>query len=171
MIEHELIILGLLRQSPCHGYEIKKQVKKVLSLVAGFDLKSVYYPLRILEKKGLLLKRTTKEGRRPKRFIYELTAKGEGRFKELLKRSFLDFKRPQFSLDLSLYFLSFIEPRIARRRLQVRMRVLEKLSRQIQETLKTLKKKRSESLALILEHNLQMLDTESAFLRRLTNSF
>jgi len=166
-----LIILGLLHKTPCHGYEIKKQVKKVLSLVAGVDLKSVYYPLRVLEKKGLLLKRTTKEGRRPKRFIYELTAKGQERFRELLKKSFLDFRRPQFSLDLSLYFLRFIEPRIARRRLQVRMRVLEKLSRQIQETLKTLKKKRSESLAIILEHNLQMLNTESAFLHRLTDSF
>jgi DNA-binding PadR family transcriptional regulator len=170
MIEHELILLGLLRESPRHGYEIKKQVKEIFSLLAGIDLKSVYYPLRILEKKGLLLKRSSKEGKRPERLVYELTPKGEARFRELLNKSFLDFKRPQFSLDLSLYFLNYINPKIAKRRLRARMRVLEGLSSSIRYTLGPLKKKRSLALAHILEHNLEMLETESKFLSRLTTS-
>jgi len=170
MIEHELILLGLLRESPRHGYEIKKQVKEIFSLLAGIDLKSIYYPLRILEKKGLLRKRSSKEGRRPERLVYELTPKGEARFRELLSRSFLDFKRPQFSLDLSLYFLNYINPKIAKRRLRARMRVLEGLSSSIRHTLSSLRKKRSHALAHILEHNLQMLETESKFLSRLTKS-
>jgi DNA-binding PadR family transcriptional regulator len=44
--------LGLLKESPKHGYEIKKKIKEILSLFAGVDLKSIYYPLRILEKKS-----------------------------------------------------------------------------------------------------------------------
>ncbi len=170
MIEHELILLGLLRESPRHGYEIKKQIKEIFFLLAGIDLKSVYYPLRILEKKGLLLKRTAKEGKRPRRFIYELTPKGEARFRELLNRSFLDFKRPQFSLDLSLYFLNYLNPEIAKRRLRARMHVLAGLSSSIGRTLSSLKKKRSFALAHILEHNLEMVETESKFLSRLTKS-
>jgi len=170
MIEHELIILGLLRESPRHGYEIKKQVKDILSLLAGIELKSIYYPLRVLERKRLLLKRSIKEGRRPRRFVYELTPRGEARFQELLNRSFLDFKRPQFTLDLSLYFLHYLNPRIAKRRLCARMRVLTGLSDSIKHTLVSLKKKRPAALAHILEHNLQMLETESRFLSRLTNS-
>jgi hypothetical protein len=102
--------------------------------------------------------------------VYELTPKGEARFRELLNRSFLDFKRPQFSLDLSLYFLHYLNPQIAKRRLRARMRVLGGLLRSIRRTLGSLKKKRPLALAHILEHNLQMLETESRFLLRLTKS-
>jgi len=170
MIEHELILLGLLRESPRHGYEIKKQIKGIFSILAGIDLKSVYYPLKVLQHKGFLSRRTAKESRRPERFIYELTPKGEARFRELLNKSFLNFKRPQFSLDLSLYFLNYINPQIAKRRLRARMQVLEGLSNSIERTLAPLKKSKSPALAHILEHNLEMVETEFKFLSRLTQS-
>ncbi len=96
MIEQELLLLGLLKESPKHGYDIKIKIKGILSLFAGLDLKSIYYPLKILENKGLVAKRASKPGRRPQRFVYALTRKGENRFNELLSKSFLNFKRPQF---------------------------------------------------------------------------
>jgi len=163
MIEQELLLLGLLRENPKHGYEIKKEIRKILSLFAGLELKSIYYPLEILEKKGLIGKRSAKSGRRPERRVYYLTDKGSERFSELLSKSFLNFKRPQFSLDLSLYFLGYIEPRIAKRRLKARMQILKKLSQGLSEMLLTLKKKPS-SLVYMLEHNLHMLEAELEFL-------
>ena len=120
MIEHELLLLGLLRENPKHGYDIKIKIQEILSLFAGVQLSSIYYPLRILEKKGLLARRATKSGRRPQRFVYTLTPKGKARFNALLTKSLLNFKRPQFSLDLSLYFLHYLKPEIARRRLRAR---------------------------------------------------
>jgi DNA-binding PadR family transcriptional regulator len=170
MIEHELILLGLLKESPKHGYDIKKKIREILFLFAGTDLKSIYYPLRVLEKKGLVVKRINKRGHRPQRFVYELTAKGKERFKRLLTESFLNFKRPQFSLDLSLYFLNYMQPDIARRRLRARMLVLDKLTRNLTQMLNSLKKKKNSSLARILEHNLQMVKTESRFLLHLINT-
>ncbi len=167
MIGHELILLGLLKESPKHGYEIKKKIKDILSLFVGIDFKSIYYPLRILEKKGLVIKRSSREGRWPKRLVYELTPRGEGRFKELLSESFLNFNRPQFSLDLSLYFLDAIDPAIAKRRLRARMLILKKLSETLHKTLGSLKAQKNSSLARILEHNLQMVETEFRFLSSL----
>lgn len=167
MIGHELILLGLLKESPKHGYEIKKRIKDILSLFAGIDVKSIYYPLRILEKKGLVVKRISRQGRRPQRLVYELTPKGEGRFRELLSESFLNFNRPQFSLDLSLYFLDDIYPQVAKRRLRARMLILQKLSSTLKKTVSSLKVKRSSSSVRILEHNLQMVETESKFLNSL----
>lgn len=164
MIEQELLLLGMLKESPKHGYEIKKKIKEIFSLFAGVELKSIYYPLRILEKKGLVAKQAKKEGRRPERFVYKLTPKGEYRFKELLTKSLLDFKRPQFSLHLSLYFLNYLKPEIARRRLRGRTLVLKKLSRDLRQTINSLKNKKSLSLAHILEHDLKMVETESGFL-------
>ena len=111
MIEQELILLGLLRQSPKHGYEIKVQAREILSFFAGVRLKSIYYPLRILEKKGLLSKQANKparqclpagkagfgyphsqshkSGSRPKRLVYCLTEKGKKRFEILLNNCLL----------------------------------------------------------------------------------
>jgi len=167
MIEHELILLGLLKESPKHGYEIKKKIKEILSLFAGVDLKSIYYPLHILEKKSLVTKKISKPGRRPQRLVYALTTKGESRFNQLLTKSLLNFKRPQFSLDLSLYFLNYIKPDILKRRLRARLHVLEGLSRGLRQMIYSLKKQKSASLVYILEHNLQMIETESKFLSRL----
>ncbi|MDD5115641.1 MAG: PadR family transcriptional regulator [Candidatus Omnitrophica bacterium] len=167
MIEQEFLLLGLLRQSPKHGYEIKVKIRQILSLFAGVDLKSIYYPLRILERKGLLDKHTGKEGKRPERFVYCLTKKGKERFDELLNKSLLDFKRPQFSLDLSLYFLDYLKPSLSRRRLAARLMILKKISSSIEEALQSSKIRKSVSLSRILKHNLCLLRAESDFLSSL----
>ena len=168
MIEQELLFLGLLKESPKHGYEIKKQLKEILSPFIGVDSKSIYYPLKILENKALLVKKSVKQDRRPQRFVYELTPRGEARFNELLKASFLDFKRPQFSLDISLYFLKFIKPKIAIRRLRARISILKRLSKNLDQTFSVLKNKKLSPLLLsILEHNREMVKTETKFLSSL----
>jgi DNA-binding PadR family transcriptional regulator len=167
MREHELILLGLLKESPKHGYEIKKKISEILSLFAGVDLKSIYYPLRILDKKGLVTRKAGRAGKRPARFVYALTAKGEHRFNRILERSLLDFKRPQFSLDLSLYFLDYMSPHTAKRRLCARTRILLKLARELKRILGSLKKRKPTSLAYMLEHDLLMVETEYRFLLKL----
>lgn len=167
MIDQELILLGLLRQSPKHGYEIKVKIREILSLFAGIQLKSIYYPLKILEKKGLLTKRVTKQGKRPPRLVYCLTPKGKERFEMLLNKNLLDFKRPQFTLDLSLYFLGFMQPAQARRRLKKRLEILDKISSGIEKMFNSPELKKSLSLLRIMEHNLCLLRAESAFLSSL----
>ncbi|MCX5699015.1 MAG: PadR family transcriptional regulator [Candidatus Omnitrophica bacterium] len=167
MIEQELLLLGLLRQAPKHGYEIKIKVREILSLFAGVQLKSIYYPLKVLEKKGLLAKQADKLGRRPERFVYCLTPKGEERFQALLSKNLLNFKRPQFTLDLSLYFLSYLPADLARRRLAARLNILKKISLGIEELLNSKDLKGSLPHSRILEHNLCLLRAESAFLTSL----
>ena len=170
MIEHELILLGLLKDSPKHGYEIKKKIKEILSLFAGADFKSIYYPLHILETKGLVSTRVAREGARPERLVYCLTPRGQERFQKLLVKSLLDFKRPEFSLDLSLYFLHYMKPGIARRRLRARMQLLKRLSEHLAHMAAALKKKKSTALSRIVEHNFRMVDAELRFLEYLVDT-
>ncbi len=167
MIEQELLLLGFLREGAKHGYDIKIKVRQILSLFAGIELKSIYYPLKVLKKKGLVAQRIIKSGRRPQRIVYTLTPKGEGRFNELLSESILELKRPQFSLDLSLYFLHYLKPSVARRRLRARLRILNKISQGLIQMSKSQAGKKPSSLARILEHNLEMLNAESQFLGNL----
>lgn len=169
MNQQELIFLGLLKESPKHGYEIKIKIKEILSLFAGVELKSIYYPLRLLERAGFVTKLAGKAGRRPQRFVYSLTPRGEARFKELLNKSFLNFKRPHFSLDLSLYFLAFVKPPVAKRRLRARMSILKNLYRELKQLINSMKNKKL-SLAYILEHNLRMVEAEYKFLSNLVKT-
>jgi len=170
MIEQELLLLGLLREAPKHGYEIKTQIRQILSIFAGVQLKSIYYPLRILEKKKLVLKRAGKPGRRPERFVYHLTLKGKKRFEELLSKSLLVLKRPQFSLDLSLYFLHYLKPISAKRRLRGRLSILNKVSRGIERAINTKELQKKPALLCILKHNLCLLKAEASFIESLLKS-
>jgi len=167
VIEQELILLGILREGPAHGYQIKKKINEVLSLFTGVELKSIYYPLKVLEKKGVLKKEPDKSGKRPERFIYILTPKGESRFQELLQRSFLDFKRPQFSLDISLYFLHYIKPKLAKRRLRARLMVLARLIKGLKGMIASSAAEHPVTLRYILEHNLKMVEAEFDFLNHI----
>jgi len=171
MIENELLLLGLLRQGPKHGYEIKKEIKKMLFLFAGIDMKSIYYPLKIMERERLVTQRVRKHLKRPKRLVYDLTNKGENRFQELLKKSLLDLKRPQFSLDLTLYFLNYLKPPVAKRRLRARLFVLDRLINDLKNTVDSLKIKESPSLFHILLHNLRMAQAEAEFLSYFIRTF
>jgi DNA-binding PadR family transcriptional regulator len=168
MIEHELLFLGLLREKSMHGYEIKTRIREILSIFAGVNLQSIYYPLKVLEKKGLVVKRSARAGKRPERLVYGLTPKGQARFEELLNKSLLDFKRPQFSLDLSLYFLNYLDSPMAKRRLRARIYILKRISRGLRQLLESLKNKKALSLYYIAEHNLRMLEAEARFLAKFT---
>ncbi len=167
MIEQELLLLGLLKEGPRHGYDIKTKIKQILFLFAGVELKSIYYPLHILEKRGLVAKRTLKPGKRPERMVYALTAKGQTRFNELLNKSLLNLKRPQFSLDLSLYFLHYMKPSVASRSLRARLHMLNKVSCGLEHMLKTSSKGKTVPLSRILEHNYRLLKAESQFITQL----
>ncbi|MFH0855655.1 MAG: PadR family transcriptional regulator [Candidatus Omnitrophota bacterium] len=170
MIEQELLLLGLLKEGPKHGYDIKTNIQQILSLFAGVELKSIYYPLRILEKRGLVAKRRIKPGKRPERMVYALTAKGQQRFNELLNKSLLSLKRPQFSLDLSLYFLHYMKPAIAARRLRARLHMLNKISGGLEHMVKASSESKAAPLSRILEHNFRLLKAESRYILRLINT-
>ena len=170
MIEQELILLGLLKESPKHGYEIKRKIKEILGLFAGVDCKSIYYPLTVLERRGLVTQHKDKEGKRPVKLVYALTPKGEAHFNALLEKSLLELKRPHFNLDVSLYFLRFIKPPIASRRLRARMLILNKLSRNLSQMADSLSGKKDSSLVFMLQHNLQMVKTEYQFLENLVKT-
>ncbi|WP_066320197.1 PadR family transcriptional regulator [Bacillus sp. FJAT-29814] len=84
----ELVILGLLKIKPMHGYEIQTiiQESKIddwANLLSG----SIYYSISKLEKEGLI--EPFKEERTGSRIrvIYKITKEGEDRHFELLKEN------------------------------------------------------------------------------------
>ena len=52
----DLVLLGLLKESPKHGYEIKQVVDERMQRIARITSGTVYYTLRKLEEKGFVTK-------------------------------------------------------------------------------------------------------------------
>lgn len=110
---HDLIILGLLREGPKHGYELKHIIDERMALIAEITSGTVYYALSKLEKEGCVKGQRVKSGNRPERNIYELTKKGEEKFKELLHQVLFAEERPYYSFDLALYFMKYADKKNA----------------------------------------------------------
>lgn len=108
----DLAILGLLKEQPLHGYELKKRLGEALGFLWGVSFGSLYPALRRLEDDGAIesvdgagpplapppmpatgavdgevavarIRRRSRAGRRPRK-AYRITDRGDARLKELL---------------------------------------------------------------------------------------
>lgn len=169
MLNQELILLGILKEGPKHGYEIKKRIKEIIENLALPPISSIYYPLQILEKQKLVVKKKGREGKRPKKYTYSLTDKGKARFLELLEQSLLVIKKPNFDLNISLFFLSHVDTQVAIRRLSARKRFLEKIKDGVSK-IQLSQAETSGHIKRILEHNSALVQAEIDFVSRMIKS-
>jgi DNA-binding PadR family transcriptional regulator len=122
----ELAILGLLLESPMHGYELRKRLTGLLGPFRAFSYGSLYPTLRRMQEDGLLAEESpagavTRRGRR----VYQLTAPGRERFSELLA----DTGPQNYTDDGFGVHLAFFN----RTPDEARMRILEGRRRQVEE--------------------------------------
>src|SRR5246500_2042495 len=78
----ELAILGLLIESPMHGYELRKRLTGLLGAFRAFSYGSLYPALRRMQTEGLIAENAAPAGtpvRRARR-VYRLTDAGRRRF-------------------------------------------------------------------------------------------
>jgi len=171
-IARNLMLLGLLKDGPKHGYEIIKLVDEVISAFTGISPKSIYYPLKELEKKGFVKKTVGRSGKRPEKYTYKITKKGEEEFERLLSKNLLMIQRPFLNVDLSLYFLQHAKPDMVKRRLDNRLNGLRKVKIWITEEQKNLQRNKAlYHMVTITEHMMEMIKLEINFTRRLLKQF
>ncbi len=168
MIEHELLFLGLLKDGPKHGYEIKRLIEEELFPLVGVKIKSIYYPLKKMERLGIVQKDVGREGKWPEKFVYSLTPKGEKLFDHMVTESFLSIERPYFNIDLSLYFLQYVDKKIAKRQLRGRVLFLRRIRRDLESFRKGMDNAKKH-LQVILDHDMDLVDAEIKSIQRLTD--
>lgn len=159
MIEHEMLFLGLLMDGPKHGYEIKRKIEEELFPFVGLKVKSIYYPLKKMEQLKLVHKDVGREGKFPEKFVYSITPQGRKIFDHLITESFVSIERPYFDIDLSLYFLPYVDKKIAQRKLKGRVIFLRRIKRNLQRIVKNVASP-AKHLSIILEHDLDLVDAE-----------
>jgi DNA-binding PadR family transcriptional regulator len=131
----EFAILGLLHETPMHGYELRKRLASLLGAFRAFSYGSLYPALRRLQRAGLIVEevsdqtdeeaRTARSWGRRARRVYRLTAEGKERFAALLADG-----GPQcwdddgFGVHMAFF---------SRTPAEVRMRILEGRRRRVEE--------------------------------------
>ena len=80
----ELLVLKLLKQKPCYGYELGERLRGLTGDAFEFHDGSIYPVLHRLEGKGLLRSRKEIVESRVRR-IYEVTEAGEKHFETMEK--------------------------------------------------------------------------------------
>ena len=125
----DLAVLGLLRDSPRHGYELKQLLADLGFLRVSFG--SLYPALRRLEKRGLIeALRVT--GRRK---AYRVTAEGRDELDRLL-RAEPETSEEDRRFSLRLAFFRYLEPPLRIRSLDRRRRQLVERIGRAQRTLR-----------------------------------
>ncbi len=123
----ELAILGLLLESPMHGYELRKRLTGLLGAFRAFSYGSLYPALRRMQAEGLIAEDAAPAGlpvRRARR-VYQLTDAGRQRFTELVA----DTGPQNYTDDGFGVHLAFFNRTPA----EARMRILEGRRRQVEE--------------------------------------
>jgi DNA-binding PadR family transcriptional regulator len=87
----ELAVLGILHESPMHGYELRKRCNAVLGSFRAFSYGSLYPCLKALLRAGWIAEEGDRAaaplaGKRS-RIVYRLTAEGKEKFQELVTES------------------------------------------------------------------------------------
>src|ERR1700691_6018442 len=165
-----LAVLVLLYERPMHPYEMAatlRERRKEDSIKLRYG--SLYTVIELLVKAAFICaKRTSREGNRPERTVYEITASGEaemrGWMREILSTPAKEY--PQFEAGLSL--LPAVPPEEAIDLLETRLAFLKKDIEEIQADL-------AQAKAMILaalfsiesEYRLAGLEMELGFVEKL----
>jgi DNA-binding PadR family transcriptional regulator len=167
----ELAVLGLLHESPMHGYELRKRLNVVLGSFRAFSYGSLYPCLKDLTHRGWIVEdRPTPaaavHGGRRSKIVYKLTAEGKEQFQELLGQA-----GPSAWEDdnFGVHFAFF-----AQTAADVRMRILEGRRTRLEERLDNVRtslsrtRERLDTYTLELQrHGLESVEREVRWLNEL----
>lgn len=168
----EIAVLGLLSESPLHGYELRKRLASLLGTFRAFSYGSLYPTLRRLSDAGWISEAAPLEvpagpprSRRGKR-VYQLTAEGKEHLAELLAEVGPEaFDDDGFGARLAFF---------AQTRSDIRLQILEGRRRRVEEQRDGMRSaltrtgQRFDRYTRVLhEHGLESVDREVRWLTEL----
>jgi DNA-binding PadR family transcriptional regulator len=174
----EFAVLGLLHESPMHGYELRKRLNTSLGIFRAFSYGTLYPCLKTLVANGWLTEEpgsapedaiaASLAGRRAK-IVYRLTPEGKEHFEELLAHTGPDaYEDEHFAARFAFF---------GQTSLDVRMRVLEGRRSRLEERLEKMRvslartRERLDDYTLELQrHGMESVEREVRWLNELIES-
>lgn len=171
----ELAILGLLREAPLHGYELRQRLKATLGTFRAFSYGSLYPTLRGMKAAGWLAEdegdaevvagAPALTGRRGK-VVYKLTAEGKERFQELLAEAGPSSWEDE-TFGVHFAFFGQTDPAVRVRILEGRRSRLEERREGVRATLARTRSRLDRYTLQLQEHGLESVEREVRWLTEL----
>jgi DNA-binding PadR family transcriptional regulator len=177
----EFAILGLLQQSPMHGYELRKELAQLLGGLRSISFGSLYPALKRLHAAGLV---TTDEpdrhsplpadappltGRRGK-VVYTITAEGKERFAELVSQAGPEAYDDGRRFGVHLAFFRHTAADVRLRILEGRRRTVERQRDGLRSSLARTRERLDRYTLELQRHGLDSVDREVRWLSELIDS-
>ena len=123
----DMAILGLLKERPMHGYELKKRLSYMLGHSWTVSYGSLYPALKRLERAGDIERAYSVREKTRHRNVYRITRTGENDFLELLSDTATEqLLADEEKFDLRMAFFQYLEP-------ETRLSLLEKRVQYLKE--------------------------------------
>ena len=169
----ELAVLGLLHESPMHGYELRKQVDSVLGRSRLLSYGSLYPALKKMLRAGLLAEHTTPTGDGPvtrrQRIVYELTPAGHERFTGLVADvGPAAWEDDSFDVRFAFFARTDMEARL--RILEGRRSRLEERLHRVQQQLERTQRQMDRYATELQRHGVESVEREVRWLSDLINA-
>lgn len=103
-MERQLLLLGVLRAQKMHGYLLNDFLEKHYDFVTDLKPSTAYYLMDRLAADGFVTMHEEQVGNRPQRRVYEITAKGEAYFLELLRANLRGRAKPVYGDEVGLAY-------------------------------------------------------------------
>ena len=176
----ELAVLGLLHESPLHGYELRKRVNTVLGWGRVLSYGTLYPALKKLLKAGFIaeeLEGTTSRGAgdspaassRRRRITYALTDAGQGRFAALMAEAGPSAWEDD-NFDVRFAFFSRTDMEIRLRILEGRRSRLEERLARVQAQLDRTRQQVDRYAMELQRHGVESVEREVRWLSDLINA-
>jgi DNA-binding PadR family transcriptional regulator len=121
-----LVLLGLLRERPLYGYEIKQIIEEQMSDWTSIAFGSIYFALDKLANEKFVEKvAVEQDNKRPSRSVYQITESGRAEFLRLLRENWKQVERQYFSIDVGLFFLESLPREEVKTYLKTRQKALQ----------------------------------------------
>ncbi len=129
----EIGILGVLKERPMHGYELKKKLSFLLGHFWQVSYGSLYPALKRLEKRGAIERFYSSKEKSKRRNVYRITPAGEEVFKDLLSATgTVSEVEDSEKFSVRMAFFQYMEP-------ETRLWLLERRKHFLQERLAEMK--------------------------------
>jgi DNA-binding PadR family transcriptional regulator len=177
----EFAILGLLQQSPMHGYELRKELAQVLGGLRSISFGSLYPALKRLRAAGYIASDAPEPGAplpadappltgRRGKVVYRITAEGKERFQELVSDT-----GPETYDDDRLFgvHLAFFRHTAADARLRIlegRRRTVERQREGLRASLGRTRERLDRYTLELQRHGLESVDREVRWLSELIDN-
>jgi DNA-binding PadR family transcriptional regulator len=124
----EVALLGLLNESPMHGYEIEHEVKnRDMRYWTEISMSSIYKVLKKLEEKKFVKFEVKLTANNVAQKVYSLTPKGRNALKSKVSSLFTDFDHHRWQLDLAITNLNVLSKDEIKKSLDTYIKKLEDL--------------------------------------------